>query len=106
MTPVARPGADHCDLPALRQRELLRDGEISVRELLDAHLRRIEQLEPSLNAFRTLAADLDHSPPPGSSELLQALACTPADRGSRIPGQFGETRQQPLLEFVVTGREQ
>jgi len=34
-------------------RQLLRGGELSARELVESCLRRIESLEPRLNAFRT-----------------------------------------------------
>ena len=42
-------------MPAVRQLELLRTGEISVVELAEAHIRQIERLNPKLNAF----ADFD-----------------------------------------------
>ena len=38
-------------LPATRQLELLRDGEISILELADAHIGQIERLNPKLNAL-------------------------------------------------------
>ena len=42
---------DLCFLPAWRQAELIRDGEISAVELADAILARIERINPTLNAF-------------------------------------------------------
>jgi len=38
-------------LPATRQLELLRAGEVSVAELAEAHIRQIERLDPQVNAF-------------------------------------------------------
>ena len=40
-----------------RQAELVRDGEVSSRELVELYLERIERLDPELNAFRTLMAE-------------------------------------------------
>jgi amidase len=42
-------------LSAVHQLELLRNRDVSVRELADAHIRQIERLNPKLNAF----ADFD-----------------------------------------------
>jgi amidase len=42
---------------AVRQLELLRSGAISVTELAEAHIRQIERLNPSLNAFADFDAD-------------------------------------------------
>ena len=42
-------------MPATRQLELLRAGDISVVDLAEAHIRQIERLNPKLNAF----ADFD-----------------------------------------------
>ena len=52
--------------PAVRQLELLRSGEVSVRELVEAHLRQIDRLNPALNVF----ADFD----PDRVALQDALA--------------------------------
>jgi amidase len=41
----------------VRQAELVRDGEVSSRELVELYLDRIERLEPELNAFRTVMAE-------------------------------------------------
>ncbi len=40
-----------------RQAALVRAGEVSPRELVELSLRRIERLDPHLNAFRTVLAD-------------------------------------------------
>jgi amidase len=47
---------DLCTRPATELAGLLRDRQVSARELLDAHLERIEQLNPELNAIVTLDA--------------------------------------------------
>jgi Asp-tRNA(Asn)/Glu-tRNA(Gln) amidotransferase A subunit family amidase len=43
--------------PAVRQLELLRSGEVSVRELAEAHLHQIARLNPALNVFADFDAD-------------------------------------------------
>jgi amidase len=44
-------------LPALEQARLVREGEVSARELVEASLDAIEQLNPELNAFVLVAAE-------------------------------------------------
>src|SRR3954447_10474654 len=53
------PGMDDdlCSRPATELAALVRAREVSARELMDAHLDRIERLNPSLNAIVTLDAD-------------------------------------------------
>ena len=41
----------------VRQAELVRDGEVSSRELVELYLDRIGRLDPELNAFRTVMAE-------------------------------------------------
>jgi len=48
---------DLCFRPATELAGMLRAREISARELLDAHLDRIERLDPSVNAVVTLDVD-------------------------------------------------
>jgi amidase len=48
---------DLCVRPATELAALVRDREISARELLEAHLTRIDRLNPALNAVVTLDAD-------------------------------------------------
>ncbi len=43
--------------PAVRQLEILRSGAVSVMELAEAHIARIERLNPQLNAFADFDAD-------------------------------------------------
>jgi amidase len=40
-----------------RQREAMRRGDVSSRELVELYLARIERLDPELNAFRTVMAE-------------------------------------------------
>ncbi len=47
-----------CGLPATQMAAMLADGEISARELLAAHLDRIEQVNPTLNAIVTFTPEL------------------------------------------------
>ncbi|MCF6734815.1 amidase [Blastococcus sp. KM273129] len=48
---------DLCTRPATELAALVRDREVSARELLEAHLRRIERLDPQVNAVVTLDAE-------------------------------------------------
>ena len=47
-----------CGLPATQMAAMLANGEISARELLAAHLDRIEQVNPALNAIVTFTPEL------------------------------------------------
>ena len=46
-----------CHQSAVEQKRLLDDGRVSVLELVDAHIKRIERVNPVLNAFVTLRLD-------------------------------------------------
>jgi amidase len=54
--PPTRPTQDSalCYLSAVAQRTLLADKQVSAVELLDAHLARIDQINPNINAIVTL----------------------------------------------------
>lgn len=52
-----RAGDEVCRLPAVEQAKLIRSQQISARELLDAHVSRIERFNPTLNAV--VGMDLD-----------------------------------------------
>lgn len=55
--------ADACFAGAAAQADLLRAGELSSRELVDATLRRIERHDRELNAYRLVFAEqaLEHA---------------------------------------------
>ena len=46
-----------CDLTARRLASAIRRKEASAREVMDAHLERIEQFNPTVNAIVTIVAD-------------------------------------------------
>jgi amidase len=50
-------GADLAFAGIAGQAELIRAGEVSARELVEEQLRRIERIDPALNAFRTVFAE-------------------------------------------------
>ena len=45
------------NLSALAQGRLIREGEISARELVEVHLERIDEVNPALNAVVEVLAD-------------------------------------------------
>lgn len=51
------PDADVVLAGAAAQAALVRDGDLSARELIEATLRQIERLDPDLNAYRVVLAD-------------------------------------------------
>ncbi len=55
---AAASGPDLCFLSATEMARRLRRKEISARELLEAHLRQIERVNPQVNAIVTLTLDL------------------------------------------------
>ena len=74
---------DVCSLSGTAQARLIRNGEVSATELVEAHLRRIEQVNPCLNAVaevleetaRQSAANVDRERARGNP--LPALAGVP-----------------------------
>ena len=72
-----------------RQAELVRDGEVSPRELVELCLRRIEALDPALNAFRVVFAE-------------RALLDAEQARGRMGLGGAGE---RPLLGVPVAVKD-
>jgi amidase len=49
--------ADLCELTATRLAELVRGGEISRREVVEAHLTQVERVNPSVNALVAMRAE-------------------------------------------------
>jgi Asp-tRNA(Asn)/Glu-tRNA(Gln) amidotransferase A subunit family amidase len=60
-----------CFTPATRLGELYRQGEVSPVEVTDAVLARIERLNPTLNAFLTVTADLARREATASEERFR-----------------------------------
>src|SRR3954447_17576674 len=50
--------SDICELTAVDMARLIRAGELSARDVMHAHLTRIECVNPTVNAIVTLAAEL------------------------------------------------
>src|SRR5437867_12207370 len=48
---------DICDLSAVEMARLIRAKDVSARDVVAAHVQRIEQINPVVNAIVTLAAD-------------------------------------------------
>ena len=68
---------DLCFRPATELAALVHSGELSARELLEAHLARIERLNPALNAVVTLDAE---------GARAAAAAADEAQAGGRLLG--------------------
>jgi len=60
-----------CDLPATQLARMLRDREVSAREVLQAHLHRIEAVNPAVNAIVTLVPEVAAS---RAAEADEAIA--------------------------------
>ena len=54
---MAAQGPDVCFLSAVEMASLIRRKKISARELMDAHLKQIERVNPQVNAIVTLVAE-------------------------------------------------
>jgi amidase len=87
----------------VEQAALVRSGEVSARELVEASLREVEQLNPRLNAFVTLCAERALTEadgvragdarslcgvPIGIKDLLSATQGLPTTEGSRAFGDW------------------
>ncbi|MET0703376.1 MAG: amidase family protein [Mycobacterium sp.] len=70
---------DVVELPATRQAQLVRTGEISSVELVRAHLDAIDRLNPKINAIVTLDSD-------GALRRAAAADAAPADRRGPLHG--------------------
>jgi amidase len=104
-------------LDAMAQAELVRSGEASPVELVDAAIVRIEKLNPQLNAVihelfdraRTEAAgDLPDGPFRGVPFLLKDFAAelegTPFSEGTRLSGDYVSSHTQELTKrFQAAG---
>ena len=79
MTPPQTPGSgpapvgkadDICDLSAVDLVARMRRKELSAREVMSAHLARIERVNPKVNAIVTLAADRAMAEAAGADERM------------------------------------
>lgn len=91
------------DKPATELRKLLLGKEISARELLDAHLRRIERTNPGVNAIVTLAAEQATAAAAAADDALARgeqvgclhglpVACKDLQETRGVRTSFGSTR--------------
>src|SRR5262245_38700662 len=56
-TPTPPTSEDLCDLTAIELASRIRRKQVSAREVMQAHLARIERVNPKVNAIVTLVAD-------------------------------------------------
>jgi amidase len=82
--------ADLAFAGAARQAELVRDGEVSSRELVELYLERIERLQPELNCFSNVMAD-------------RALA--DAAQADARRGMGGHAADRPLLGVPIAVKD-
>src|SRR5262245_48304977 len=55
--PVQQTASELCDMSAVELATRLRRKQVSAREVMDAHLRQIERVNPRVNAIVTLVAE-------------------------------------------------
>jgi amidase len=112
---VSLPNPDIVLLPAVRQLEMLRGGEISVTELAEAHVRQIEHLNPQLNAFADFdaervfaqagAMDAAHEPAGALHGLPMTIKSSIATAGYRCEiGSLLNEGDVPREDAVVVAR--
>src|SRR4051812_50108088 len=89
---------------------MLRDGEVSARELLDAHLDRIERVNPGVNAIVTLDAEGARAAADAADAALAAgedvgpLHGLPGAHKDTLPtGGMRTTSCSPLPDTVPAG---
>ena len=78
------PVTELCRMSATELAEAIRSGQVSSREVVEAHLRRIEEVNPAINAVPVV---------PGEQALEAARA---AARGGELPPLHG-------VPFTVKG---
>ena len=84
-TRLSRAMSDLLFRPVDELAALVRAGELSARELVQASLDRIEALNPQLNAFVDVFGDEARSPPPTRSARRRAAVRGRADRDQEQP---------------------
>jgi amidase len=104
---------DLCFRPATELAGLLRAREVSARELLDAHLARIDRLNPSLNAIVTLdaagareAADAADAELAAGSDVGPLHGLPVAHKDTHATGGMRTTWGSPLHADTVPLRDE
>src|SRR3954468_11391709 len=92
---------------------MLRDGDISARELLDAHLDRIDRLDTAVNAVVTLdvdgaraAADAADAALAAGEEVGPLHGLPVAHKDTHATGGMRTTWGSPLYETAVPARDE
>jgi amidase len=104
---------DLCTRPATELAAMVRDGEVSARELVDAHLERIDRLNPDLNAIVTLDAEGARAAADAADAALAAgeavgpLHGLPvAHKDTHVTGGMRTTWGSPLHADTVLPRDE
>ncbi|TYP88121.1 amidase [Blastococcus xanthinilyticus] len=104
---------DLCTRPATELAALVRAREVSARELLEAHLARIERLNPSLNAVVTLdaegaraAADAADAAQAAGEPLGRLHGLPVAHKDTHATGGMRTTWGSPLHRDTVPARDE
>jgi amidase len=104
---------DLCFTPATELAALIRSRSLSARELLDAHLDRIEQVNPSINAIVTLDVDGARAAADAADAALAAgedvgpLHGLPvAHKDTHATGGMRTTWGSPLFADTVPARDE
>ena len=104
---------DLCFRPATELAALLRGRQISARELLDAHLDRIERVNPELNAIVTLdaegarkAADAADAALAAGEEVGPLHGLPVAHKDTHATGGMRTTWGSPLYADTVPARDE
>ena len=108
---------DLCYLSALQLRELYRKGEVSPVEVTEAVLRRMDQLNPKLNAFITMTPELalegarraeqayqtDESPPPlaGIPTSIKDLVAMTGIRNTRGSLRYKDSVSDLMRRLLI-----
>ncbi|MGY2083410.1 amidase [Blastococcus sp. SYSU DS0539] len=102
-----------CTRPATELAALVRDRQVSARELLDAHLARIERLDPQVNAIVTLdaegaraAADAADAAQAAGEPLGPLHGLPVAHKDTHATGGMRTTWGSPLHRDTVPARDE
>lgn len=107
------PGDELCFMPATELARMLRQREVSARELLEAHLDRIERVNPAINAIVTLDVDGARADAARADEVLaggQVLGVLhglpAAHKDTHATGGMRSTSGSPTLADHVPAQDE